>query len=507
MGIGWQVTRGLFAASNSASRQMANAAATNSAVRRANKGSRAVRRGLVGPWDQVPAGAQDFLDYSGVATPNDVQWQTWALPLGKYVLPKAARFGDGFQTKDEFGLSPETANRHTVVYAPAGSGKTTSVIAPWIYSAMAQGYLVVALDLKGNGDLMSIIQQYAASQSPLPDVAISNFDYTDPMRSVSWNWIRELSGNDAALDAAALALVGKGDDLGQNRVFWQRDLKWMRGLLEYASTSDHNWTVETLLRLLDDHPRLARYITNTAPDRARSRLTDLVYLPETEYYEKVQFLTTYLEVLNNPGFNRVTARRELKMQDVASEPGLLLVTAPLGDGKTSEAVSGLFLSQFISAQLKKFNTGSRPVLLVLDEAPRLQARLDLPQLMTTSRSSGLSVLLALQEITDFEEKSRDTILSNCVTHILLPGAGAPTTEYFGKRLGMRTVARQTQSMNYSRREGQTFQTGVQNAEVPVLGRAEMTTPPGGPYSAVVHCHELTRKPILVDLTRYDLLKS
>lgn len=504
MGIGWKVTRGLFEGSASASRQLTNRAAANAAVRQANRGSRAVRQGLVGPWDPVPAGAQGFLDYSGVATPADIRWQKWAFPLGRYVLPKCTRFSYGFQTKDEFGLSPEAANRHTAVYAPAGSGKTTSVIAPWIYAAMAQGYLVVALDLKGNNDLLSMIQQYASSQTHLEDVRISNFDYTDPNRSIAWNWIRELDGSDTALDAAAQALVGRGDDAGQNRIFWLRDLKWMRGLLEYASTSDHNWTVETLLRLLDDHPRLVRYITNTASDRVRSRLTDLVYLPESEYYEKVQFLTTYLEVLNTPGFNRVTARRELKLQDISTEPGLVLVTAPLADGKLSEAVAGLFLSQFISAQLKRFNTGARPVLLVLDEAPRLQKRVDLPQLMATSRSSGLSVLLALQEITDFDESDRDTILSNCVTHILLPGAGAPTTEYFGKRLGTHTVSRQTQSMNYSRRDGQTFQTGVQNAEVPVLGRAEMTTPPGGPYSAIVHCHELSRKPILVDMTRNDL---
>lgn len=504
MGIGWQVTRGLFAASNSTSKQMSNAMAQNAAVRRANKGARAVKRGFIGPWDQIPAGAQDFLDYSGVAVASDVKWQEWAFPLGRYVLPKAAFFGDGFQVKEEFGVSTGTANRHAVVYAPAGSGKTTSVIAPWIYAAMAQGYLVVALDLKGNGDLMSIVQAYTATQAPLPNVAISSFDYTDPARSVSWNWIRDLGGDDTAIEAAALALVGRGEDAGQNRIFWLRDLKWMRGLLEFASTSDHNWTVESLLRLLDDQPRFARYITNSAPDRVRSRLTDLVYLSETEYYEKIQFLTTYLEALNTSGFNRVTGRRKFTMADAASDPGLLLVTAPLADGKMSETVSALFLSQFISTQLKKFNTGARPVLLVLDEAPRLQERLDLPQLMATSRSSGLSVLLALQEISDFKEKDRETILSNCVTHILLPGAGSATTEYFGKRLGMRNISRQTQSMNYSRREGKTFQAGLQNSDVPVLGRAEMTSPPGGPFSAVVHCHELSRKPILVDLTRDDL---
>lgn len=507
MGLGWQVTRGLFEASNSASRQMANAAATNAAIRRANKGSRAVRRGLVGPWDTVPAGAQDFLDYSGVAKDSDMNWQTWAFPLGRYVLPQAPRFGSGFQTKDEFGLSPETANRHTAVYAPTQSGKTTSVIAPWIHSAMAQGYLVVALDLKGNGDLLAKVQEYAGTQAPLPEVAISNFDYTDPMRSVPWNWIRELHGNDTAIEAASGALVGRDRENDPNREFRLRDLKWMRGLLEYASTSDHNWTVETLLRLLDDQPRLARYVTHSAPDRARSRLSDLVYLPEDDYYAKVQFLTTYLEVLNTPGFNRVTARRGLTLKDAADEAGLLLITAPLADGRLSEAVSGLFLSQFINAQLKKFNTRSRPVLLVLDEAPRLKERLDLPQLMATSASSGMSVLLALQEVTDFDEKERDTILSNCATHILMSGAGAPTTDYFGKRLGTRTVARQTQTMNYSHREGSSFQTGIQNADVPVLGRVEMTSPPGGPYTAVLHCHELSRKPVLIDLTRYDLMDS
>lgn len=507
MGIGWQVTRGLFSASNAAGRQMANAATTNAAIRRANKGHRAIRSGIVGPWDAVPAGAQGFLDYSGTATPADVRWQTWAFPLGRYVLPKSPRFGQGFQTKEEFGLSPETANRHTAVYAPTQSGKTTSVIAPWIYSAMAQGYLVVAIDLKGNGDLLSKVQEYAATQQPLPEVAISNFDYTDPGRSVPWSWIRELQGDDTAIEAAAGALVGRDRDNDPNREFRLRDLKWMRGLLEYAASSDHNWTIETLLKLLDDQPRLARYVTNTAPSRSQSRLSDLVFLPEDDYYTKVQFVTTYLEVLNTKGFNRVTARRGLTLADAAAEPGLLLVTAPLADGRLSEAVSGLFLSLFINTQLKKFNTNTRPVLLVLDEAPRLKDRLDLPQLMATSASSGMSVLLAIQEVTDFEEKERDTILSNCATHILLPGAGAPTTDYFGKRLGTRSVARQTQSMNYSRRDGQSFQTGVQNADVPVLGRAEMTAPPGGPYSGIVHCHALTMKPILVDLTRYDLVKS
>jgi len=40
--------------------------------------------------------------------------------------------------------------------------------------------------------------------------------------------------------------------------------------------------------------------------------------------------------------------------------------------------------------------------------------------------------------------------------------------------------------------------------LPVLGRTELANPPGGDYSAIVHCRHLSPKPILVDLTRRDL---
>lgn len=507
MGIGWNVTRGLFGASNLAGQTMANSIARGVAERQATRGSRAVRSGLVGPWDTIPADAGGFLDYSGVATPGDMNVPMWAFPLGRYILPKSGVLrGNEWRADQEIGISGKIANRHSVVYAPTQGGKTTSVIAPWIYSALGQGYLVVALDLKGNGDLLNKVQNYAVSNESLPEILITNFDYTHPAQSASWNWIADLD-SDSAIEAAAEALVGRDRENDPNREFRLRDLKWMRGLLEFAHYSNLPWTVETLLRLLDDQPRFARLIANGAPPRAKTRLSDLVFLPEEDYYTKVQFLTTYLEPLNTDGFNRVTTRRSMSMEALDDEPGLVLVTAPLADGKLSEAVSGLFLAQFLNVQLRKFNTSSRPVLLVLDEAPRLKDRLDLPRLMATSASSGMSVLLAIQEVSDFNEGERKAILANCGTHILMSGAGPDTTDYFSARLGKRIVARQTQSTSYTARDGRSFQTGVQNSEIDVLGRNELASPPGGAYAAIVHCYEVSRKPILVDLGRRDLLRS
>ncbi|WP_244928759.1 TraM recognition domain-containing protein [Nocardioides sp. W7] len=409
-----------------------------------------------------------------------------------------------FPAEGEIGITPRTANKHTVVYAPSQIGKSTSIIAPWIHAAMGQGYFVVALDLKGNGDLLDMVQTYARAAGDLPDVALTNFDYTDAQRSATWNWISDLNGEDGAITTAATAIIGDDREVDPNREFRLRDLKWLQGLLEYASTSDHPWTVASLLRLLHDQPRLAQYVGNDAPQRAQTRLRDLISLSPDDYHTRVQFLVTYLEALNTHDFNRVTGRRGIDLSRVSDEPGLLVVTAPLAHGRSSTAVSGLFLSQFIRQQMLQFNRSSRPVLLVLDEAPRLADRLNLAQLLTTSASSGMSILLALQEVTDFDEQQRETILANCGTHILMAGAGPETTDYFGRRLGNRTVARQTQSMNHSRQSGATFQTGVQNSDVPVLGRTEMANPPGSAYAGIVHCRDLSAKPILVDLVRADL---
>lgn len=496
---GWRLTKGIFGVSNATSRVIVNSMAQQAAVRRANRGMKAARSGLIGPFDPPPpAHAADFLDFSGVATPRDIRGVEWTFPLGKYVLPHKK-----WQGREDIGVSEATANRHTVVYAPTQAGKTTSVIAPWIYAGMRAGYLVVALDLKGNDDLVSKVMAYAASQEPLPYAGYAGFDYTSPKKSVSWNWLSGMD-DDSAVEAAAQALVGRDRENDPNREFRLRDLKWMRGLLELIGHSGVPWTVRDVLSLLDDLPRLQKLVTRQSGSRAATRLGDLVWLPEDEYLTKVQFLTTYLEVLNTDGFNSVTRRNQFDLDALGDDPGLFVVSAPLSDGRLSSAVSGLFLGQFLNRQFRKFNTNSRPVLLVLDEAPRLKDRLDLSQVMAVSASSGMSILLAVQEVTDFTENEREVILANCGTHILLPGAGSKTTEYFAQRLGMRVATRQTQSSSFTPRDGQVWQTGVQSVEVPVLGRAELASPPGGTYAAVVHCYELARKPILVDLTRTDL---
>ncbi len=499
--MGWKLTKGVFTASHATSKALNNSMQQGMVRRQANRGWRAAASGLIGPFDPPPPPqAQGYLDYGGLATYNDLNTEDWSFPLGRYVEPRKRWEA---KERDQLGISESVANKHTVVYAPTQAGKTTSVIAPWIYYGMRAGYLVIALDLKGNNDLRDKVEQYATSHEPLPGAGFGSFDYTNPSESVSWNWIADLK-DESSIEAAVEALVGRERDNDPNQAFHLRDMRWMQGLLELLGGSGTTWTVRMVLELLEDHPRFQHLVTRQKGSRAATRLADLAFVPSDEYYTKIQFLTTYLEVLNIDGFVATTRRAELSLDDLADDPGLFVVTAPIGDGRLSEAVSSLFLGQFLQRQYKKFNRDDRPVLLVLDEAPRLKDRIDLKKLMSVSASSGMSVLLAMQEVTDFEEKERDVILSNCGTHILMPGGGQKTTEYFGGRLGTRIATRQTHTSGFGHHQGSNFQAGLQTADVPVLGRAELASPPCGPYGAFVQSYSLSRKPILVDLARDDL---
>jgi type IV secretory pathway TraG/TraD family ATPase VirD4 len=466
----------------------------------AGRGARAARYGVVGPWDPpLPPRISGVLDYSGLARPQDIQPSRIDFPLGRYISPRGK-----WRPKDPFGLSTSVVNRHAVVIAPSRSGKTASVVGPWIHAAVRLGYVVVAIDVKGNNDLLSEVKQYAATQPPLGGMPVLIWDYRNPSRSVSWNWVRDLD-SDGAINAAVEAICGRASDNDPNRSFHFRDMKYLRGLLELTSLSQPPMTVRGLIQTLEDQTALEALVLQHASTRGASRLRELCGHTPFDYVRAVQFVTTHLETLDTQGFVDVTSRSQFRMSALDGMSGaLVIVNAPVADQSLSAAASGLFVGQLLFRRLQRFATPSSPMLLVLDEAARLQDRIDLGALMSLAAGAGVSVLLSVQDVTQFEEIRRSEILANCGTCVVLPGVSSDTSEYLGNRLGKRQRLSLSESTTHDRHSG----TGTSYSRVvelaPVLEHNEISHLPFGRFSAVVHTRHLSPKPILVDLTRSDL---
>lgn len=461
-----------------------------------------VRSGIIGPWDDSPPPRAFKLavwDYRGVARPIDIHLTNNHFPLGRYREPHR------WKATQEIGLSKAVLNQHCIVLGPTRSGKTASVIAPWIYHGLRLGHTVIALDVKGRGSLLEEVKRYSSLCGKL-GVSVINWDYTNPGGSASWNWIHDLR-NDSQINAAVEAICGRACASDPNRFFHQSAIKYLRGLLQLISASHSGYCLRDILRILNDQDALEHLVSQDLRHPGAQRLIELVGLPRADYVKYTMELQTHLEVLDHQGFHEVTARKQFSIDMLDCHvPVLLIVTAPTSDGSLADAACSLFLSQYIQRVLTRFGGTHRPNLLVLDEAARLQDRIDLASTLSLVAGADVSVLMATQDIMQFREECRHEVLANCGNVICLPRVSRSTTEFLAGRLGEMKFTTVTQNGSHWRSvfNAPTWATSIEKA--PLLGHREISTPHPwlGQWSAVVHSPSLSSRPILVDLSRKDL---
>jgi type IV secretory pathway TraG/TraD family ATPase VirD4 len=110
---------------------------------------------------------------------------------------------------------------------------------------------------------------------------------------------------------------------------------------------------------------------------------------------------------------------------------------------------------------------------ILDEFANIGKIPDFDKKISTSRSRKISFSVILQNIDQLEavyEKSYETIMGNCDTHVFLGSNSYKTVEYFSKALGEKTIGRDSISVN---RDRQNWKTGKSVSDQ-VMARALMT---------------------------------
>ena len=93
--------------------------------------------------------------------------------------------------------------------------------------------------------------------------------------------------------------------------------------------------------------------------------------------------------------------------------------------------------------------------------------------ISTSRSRKISFSVILQNIDQLEavyEKSYETIMGNCDTHVFLGSNSFKTVEYFSKALGEKTIGRDSVSVNKDKKNSKTGK----SISDQVMARALMT---------------------------------
>ncbi|MTD54789.1 type IV secretory system conjugative DNA transfer family protein [Amycolatopsis pithecellobii] len=461
--------------------------------------SRAVGRGLaeraasaqLAARHQVPAGGFDFRGLLQGSRPP--RWLVDSeFPLGRF-LSSTGKIGA------PVGIPEQAIRLHACVVGPSGAGKTRSIIVPWIVAAVRSGYSVVTIDVKG--DLLDLVRDEVGRQGAPLNVRARKLDYTDPRRSVRWNWLQTID-SDRAVDNAVQSIIGRHPPAKADPYFFHLDGQILRGLLELAQASPkrHLWTAGRMLSLLKDQAQLEIALRRYPNSPGAGRLRDLPYLSPDDFAKRVTGVAVRLDALARPTVEAVTTNGTLTTPDILQERQIVSVVAPLQDGQMAQTLSSLFVNDLLFRVYGRFSGyQGPPVMLVLDEAAQLADRVDYKNVLSVARSAGMSIVLALQDIAQFSDASERSIaVGNCDTYVSFSGVSQESAKFLSERLGkhvvpVTTVGKTAQGWGYQTTASTTQQT------VPVLGEREIMTIPFGRRPAVVHAKSTLAAPFLVDL--------
>ena len=229
------------------------------------------------------------------------------------------------------------------------------------------------------------------------------------------------------------------------------------------SNGGSNLLTELISKLPYDHP-------------ARMNYKSIEIAPEKTYSSILSTLQSKLGKFDSKEIAELTSTDTINFEEIGNKKTAVYVIS--SDTHTAyDFLLTIFFSQMIQ-QLYNYaddNGGALkvPTYFILDEFANIGKIPDFDKKISTSRSRKISFSVILQNLDQLEavyEKSYETIIGNCDTHVFLGSNSYKTVEYFSKALGEKTIERDSISIN---RDRQYFKTG-QSTSDQVMARALMT---------------------------------
>lgn len=209
---------------------------------------------------------------------------------------------------------------------------------------------------------------------------------------------------------------------------------------------------------------------------ARMYYKSIEIAPEKTYGSILSSLQSKLGKFDSKEIAELTSTDTIDFEEIGSKKTAVYVIS--SDTHTAyDFLLTIFFSQMIQ-QLYDYadQNGGRlkeRTYFILDEFANIGKIPDFDKKISTSRSRGISFSVILQNIDQLEavyEKSYETIMGNCDTHVFLGSNSFKTVEYFSKQLGEKTIGRDSISIN---KDKQNHRTGKSVSDQ-VMARALMT---------------------------------
>lgn len=381
--------------------------------------------------------------------------------------------------EDNYLPVDKIGNVNVLVVGGSGSGKSASYSIPNAYQMLGS---YVFTDPKG--ELYDKTAGYLKANGY--DIKVLNL--VNPENSDGYNPLMHIQ-SEIDVDVIANTIIkGQDSDGKGSDPFWDNNAEMLLKsliyyLLEKRPKEEINLTsCAEMVRAAasSNGTNLLRELMSelplSHPARTNFQSVEVVAGSEKTYSSILSTLQSKLGKFDSQEIANVTSTNTINFEDIANHKTAVYVIS--SDTHTAyNFVLTIFFAQMIQ-QLYNYAgmNGGRlkvPTYFILDEFANIGQIPDFDKKISTSRSRGISFSVILQNLDQLEavyEKSYETIMGNCDTHVFLGSNSFKTVEYFSKQLGETTIVRDTKSTNRDKNfSKQGYSTSDQ-----IMGRALMT---------------------------------
>ena len=379
--------------------------------------------------------------------------------------------------EDNYLPVDKRGNVNVLVVGGSGSGKSASYSIPNAYQLLGsyvftdpkgELYDRTAGYLKQNGYKVKVLNlvhpQYSDGYNPLMHIS-SEIDVDVIAHTIVKGQRSSDSTSDPFWDdSAEMLLKALIYYLLATRPEEEQNLASCAELVRAANKSGgSNLLTELMSALPYDHP-------------ARMNYKSIEIAPEKTYSSILSTLQSKLGKFDSKEIAELTSTDTIDFEQIGNEKTVVYVIS--SDTHTAyDFLLTIFFAQMIQ-QLYDFadNNGGKlkmPTYFILDEFANIGRIPDFDKKISTSRSRKISFSVILQNLDQLEaiyDKSYETIIGNCDTHVFLGSNSQKTVEYFSKALGEKTISHNSISTN---RDKGHHKTGYSNSDQ-IMARALMT---------------------------------
>lgn len=391
------------------------------------------------------------------------KWTRGGRPLDTYLPVTDLRGSQGVAFKHaRLAIPSEDRNRHILTIAKTGSGKTSRLILPILYSdCMCPIRSTIVIDSKP--EMWRKLAGMTAKYNPKKNIML--FNPLDRARTLSWNILSKIEDDtDAKLIANTIIMATDQPSAKSDSPFFRNNAlailnSIMAGLLhdpnERLSMPRIHELVQggmkNLCDWLEAHPHAIRNArTFVDLSRSGSQNADTI----------MSELSMRLSAWDLTAIRATTFMDEIDLEDLVSKPSLFIVELRESELEMLRPLANVIVVEILRYLTKRAEscpgvTLPRPVGLVIDEFASAIGRLpDIHVKLNTLRSRNVSIVASIQSIAQVKANygdDADSVLAGFSTKILMPALDIQDAEWGSKETGQMTIRFQTSSTGMNKK--------------------------------------------------------